>query len=64
MSCIVYIVSSTTHATCPLELTAYKYRLWKVSSATQKLSCKTNYKTPFFSRIEIKHTNKGQRVPK
>jgi hypothetical protein len=50
MSCTVYMVNCNfvTHATCPLKLTMYKYSELQVSVATQKLSCKANYKTPLF----------------
>ncbi len=37
-----------THATYLLALTTYKYNELQISSATQKLSCKASYKTPFF----------------
>jgi hypothetical protein len=50
MNCTVYMVSCNfaTNATCLLTFTVYKYNELKVSFATQKLSCKTNCKTPFF----------------
>jgi hypothetical protein len=41
----------TTHATCPLALTMYKYSELQVSSTTQELSCKANYKTPIFLKM-------------
>jgi hypothetical protein len=37
-----------THVICPLALMAYKYNELQMSFATQKLSCKANWKTPFF----------------
>ncbi len=37
-----------THAICLLEFTTYKYSELQVFIATHKLSCKANYKTPFF----------------
>jgi len=50
MSCTVYMVNCNfvTRATCLLKLTMYKYSELQVSVATQKLSCKANYKTPLF----------------
>jgi len=50
MSCIIYMVicNPTTHATCSLAFTTYKYNELQVSFAIQKLSCKANCKTPFF----------------
>ncbi len=41
--------NSTTHATYILALIAYKYNELQMSSATQKLSYKANYKTSIFS---------------
>jgi hypothetical protein len=51
LSCIVYMVSSNfaTHTTCLLEFMTYKYSELQMSFATQKLKCKANCKTPFFS---------------
>jgi hypothetical protein len=51
MSCTIYVVSCNfaIHVICPLALTTYKYNELQVSSTTQKLSCKANCKTPFFS---------------
>jgi hypothetical protein len=51
MSCTVYTVSCnfTTHAICLLALMMYKYNELQMSDATQKLSYKVSYKTPFFS---------------
>jgi hypothetical protein len=50
LSCNVYIMSCNfaTHAICLLEFTTYKYSELQVFIATHKLSCKANYKTPFF----------------
>jgi hypothetical protein len=50
MNYIVYMMNCNfaTYATCPLALTTYKYNELQVSSTTQKLSCKANYKTPLF----------------
>jgi hypothetical protein len=55
LSCIVYMVSCNfaTHATCLLKLMAYKYSELQASFATQKLSCKANCKTTFFSQSDI-----------
>jgi hypothetical protein len=51
MNCMVYMVNYKVaiHATYSLALTTYKYNELQMSSATQKLSCKANYKTPFFA---------------
>jgi hypothetical protein len=46
MSCIIYTI--TTHATCLLTPTTYKYNELQVSFTTQKLSWKANCKTPIF----------------
>jgi len=48
MSCIVYMVHCdfATHATCPLELTTYKYNELQVSFVTQKLNYNASCKTP------------------
>jgi hypothetical protein len=50
MNCTVYTVSCNfvTHASCLLKLMVYKYSELQVSDATQKLSCKASFKTPFF----------------
>ncbi len=55
MNYIVYMVSYNfaTHATCLLAFTTYKYNELQTSSATQKLSCKANCKTPFFLIVLI-----------
>jgi hypothetical protein len=50
MSYTVYTLNynSTTHVSCSLAFTMYKYSELKVSSAIKKLSCKASYKTPLF----------------
>jgi hypothetical protein len=35
------------HVICPLTFTTYKYSVLQMLFATQKLSYKANYKTPF-----------------
>jgi len=37
----------------------YKYNELQMSSITQKLSCKTNYKTPFFLIVNVLVENNG-----
>ncbi len=70
MSYIVYTMSriSVTHATCLLTFTVYKYNELQVSFVTQKLSCKTICKTPFFSQYVVGNPksqakNEGNKEP-
>jgi hypothetical protein len=50
MSCIIYMANCnfTTHAAHSLTFMVYKYSELQMSSTTQKLSRKANYKIPFF----------------
>jgi len=59
MNYITYMMSCNfaIHATCLLALTTYKYNELQVFSTTQKLSCKANYKTPFFSYCSLRAYN-------
>jgi len=52
----IYIVSCNfaTHATCPLELMAYKYNELQVSFIIKELNYKASCKTPFFSHSVCK----------
>jgi len=42
-----------SHKTCPLGFVTYKYSELQVFSTTQRLNCKANCKTPFFSHTEL-----------
>jgi hypothetical protein len=42
-----------SHKTCPLGFVTYKYSELQVFSTTQRLNCKANWKTPFFSHTEL-----------
>ncbi len=42
-----------THATCPLELTTFKYSELQMFVAIQKLNCKANCKTTIFFIVLI-----------
>jgi hypothetical protein len=59
MTCSVNMMSYNfvIHATCPLAFTTYKYNELQMFSATQKLSCKANCKTPLFHSIRYLGTN-------
>jgi len=61
MSCTIYTVSynSTIHAICPLTFTMYKYNELQVSFIIQKISCKADYKTPFFLTMNVLVENNG-----
>jgi len=54
-SCTGYTMSCnpTTHATCSLALTAYKYSELQMPSTSQKLSCQVSCKTHFLLIMNI-----------